>query len=250
MIVRAWLLLLLLGCGSSAIPAGGVQYGLYSSPDGSTLELHQGYDGVPRGYMRSQKRISAWSPIVIEKGTLAVTTTDDDGTRGELQVKLVRGPALIVGDREFRRIEIERPADAAVRREIEAAYAKLATALETKDYAAFQALRVDEFATIPPDGVPSPGSRMADRARGMIDRIQPPITTTNEILTLSVRGRDAIATVRQKFTRKQMVEGTLHTIHTEVTQRETWTRTADGWKLLFVDEVRDHVTMDDGRRVR
>jgi len=45
-------------------------------------------------------------------------------------------------------------------------------------------------------------------------------------------------------------EGTLHTIHTEVTQRETWTRTPEGWKLLFVDEVRDQLTLDDGRRVK
>jgi hypothetical protein len=90
---------------------------------------------------------------------------------------------------------------------------------------------------------------MAERARRLLERIQPPITTTNDILELTVRGNDAIATVRQKFTRMQMIEGTPHTIHTEVTQRETWTRTPAGWKLLFVDEVRDPITLDDGRRV-
>jgi hypothetical protein len=35
-----------------------------------------------------------------------------------------------------------------------------------------------------------------------------------------------------------------------VTQRETWTRTPRGWKLIFVDEVRDPMTLDDGRRVK
>jgi ketosteroid isomerase-like protein len=186
----------------------------------------------------------------MREGVLAVNATYDDGTRGELRVKLMPGPALMLDGRAFERSAVESPADATVRREIEEAYARLARALETKDYPAFQALRVDEFATIPPDGVPSPGSRMADRARGLIERIQPPITTTNDILELTTRGNDAIATVRQKFTRMQMIDGTPHTIHTEVTQRETWTRTSEGWKLLFVDEVRDHITLDNGIRVR
>ena len=38
-------------------------------------------------------------------------------------------------------------------------------AVDTKNFDAFQALRVADFATIPPDGVPSPAARMADRAR-------------------------------------------------------------------------------------
>ncbi len=80
--------------------------------------------------------------------------------------------------------------------------------------------------------------------------MEAPISTSNDILKVTVRGNNAIATVRQKFTRTQMIHGTAHTIHTEVTQRETWTRTRAGWKLLFVDEVRDHLTVDDGRRVR
>ena len=70
------------------------------------------------------------------------------------------------------------------------------------------------------------------------------------LLELTVRGDEAIATVRQKFTRKQLIEATTHTIHTEVTQRETWTRTPLGWKLVFVDDVRDHITLDDGVRVQ
>ena len=44
----------------------------------------------------------------------------------------------------------------------------------------------------------------------------------------------------------QLIEGTPHTIHTEVTQRETWSRTPDGWRLRFVDEVRNPITLVDG----
>ena len=85
---------------------------------------------------------------------------------------------------------------------------------------------------------------MAARARSLLERIQPPISNTNDILGLTVRGDDAIATVRQKFNRMLMIQGSLHAIYTEVTQRETWTRTPAGWKLLFVDKVRDHLTLD------
>lgn len=224
--------------------------GIYSSPEGSIIELHHGPEGALRGYLRIEDRIAALAPVEIRDGVLVAGATCDDGTRSELHLTLGPGPVLILDGMEYRRTAVERPAGATVRREIQEGYRKLAAAVETKDYEAFQALRAGQFATIPPDGVPSPGTRMAERARGMLERIQPPISTTNDVLELTVRGNDAIATVRQQFTRRQLIEGTLHTIHTEVTQRETWTRTPEGWKLLFVDEVRDHMTLDDGRRVR
>lgn len=245
-------LLPLLACASApdARSRGGDHTGMYSSAHGGIVELHHGPDGALRGYMRTENRIVALAPVEMRDGALVAGTTSDDGTRGEVRMELLPGPALVADGQAFRRRHVARPAGATVRREIEDAYAKLARAVESKDFDAFQALRVAEFATIPPDGVPSPGSRMGDRARGMLERIQPPITNTNDILELTVRGNDAIATVRQKFTRRQVIEGTPHTIHTEVTQRETWTRTRDGWKLLFVDDVRDQMTLDDGRRVR
>lgn len=236
-----------MSCTSAPEPAS--PGGIYASPQGSIIELHRGHDGALRGYMRVQDRIVALSPIEMRDGMLIAATTSDDGTRGELRIP-VRGAALTVDGTSFRRLHVEKPAGAQVRREIEEAYAQLARAVEGKNFDAFQATRVADFATIPPDGTPSPGSRMSDRARRMLERIQPPISTTNDILSLTVRGDDAIATVRQKFTRQQMMEGTPHTIHTEVTQRETWTRTPEGWKLLFVDEVRDQMTLDDGRRVQ
>jgi ketosteroid isomerase-like protein len=237
---------LLLACASA--PHASSYGGIYSSAD-SVIELHRGPEGALRGYVRTNDRIAALAPVQIRDGALHANATYDDGTRAELTVALKPGPVLVLDGHEYRRLAVESPADATVRREIEEAYARLAKAVETKDFDAFQALRVTQFATIPPDGTPKSGSRMAERARGLLERIQPPITTTNDILELTVRGDDAIATVRQKFTRMQPIDGTPHKIHTEVTQRETWTRTLQGWKLLFVDEVRDPITLDDGRRM-
>ena len=241
------MLFLLLAC-AAAPPEPVSPIGLYVAED-KVLELHRGPEGVLRGYLRNGERIAALSIVGVREGQLRAGAVYDDGTKADLAVELRPGPVVVLEGVSYRRTAVEKPADDAVRREIVEAYARLARAVETKDHAAFQALRVPEFATIPPDGTPRTGPSMAERARGMLQRIQPPITTTNDLLELTVRGDHAIATVRQKFTRMQGPEGELHKIHTEVTQRETWTRTPGGWKLLFVDEVRDPVTLDNGQRV-
>jgi len=219
------------------LSAGTSQTGMFAADDGSMIELHTGADGQVRGYLREGDRIAALSSVRHTRGTIEASATYDDASRAEVAKKV-------------RLIAVERPAGERIRSEIEEAYRRLARAVDTKDFDAFQSLRVAEFATIPPDGTPSPGSRMADRARGLLERIQPPITTTNDILELTTRGDEAIATVRQKFTRQQMIEGESRTVHTEVTQRETWRRTSEGWKLLFVDEVRDHLRLVDGQPIR
>ena len=239
------LLSLLLGGASAPLEVTGMYVA-----SGDVLELHRGPDGALRGYLRTGGRFAALAPVEMHDGVLRVTATAEDGARSEVVATLTEGAVLTVGGVAYRRAAVERPADATVRREIEEAYARLGRAVDARDHAAFQALRVPEFATIPPDGVPKPAAGMAERARGLLQAIQPPVTTTNDVLELTVRGEDAIATVRQKFTRRQPVPGDekLHEIHTQVTQRETWTRTPGGWKLAFVDEVRDHMREDRGPR--
>ena len=224
-------LVLLTGCTTS-------DTGIFrAEEDAAVVELHMGPDQKIRGYLREGERVAALSAVSRDGSSVKATAVYDDGSRVEITKRI-------------RLVDVEKPAGPEVRREIEDAYRKLARAFETKDFDAFQALRMADFATIPPQGAPSTASRMAERARGLLDRIHPPITTSNEILDLTVRGDEAIATVRQKFTRRQLVEDQMRTIHSEVTQRETWRKTPDGWKLTFVDEVRDHLTLRDGERVR
>ena len=243
--MRVLVLSLLLGCASAAGPAS--LTGLYVA-SGDLLELHAGPEGALRGYLRTGGRFAALAPVEVREGALRATATAEDGAKTEVSASLSEGPVLTLGGRAYRRSAVEKPADASVRREIEEAYARLGRAVGARDYAAFQALRVPEFATIPPDGIPKSAASMGDRARNLLQAIQPPVHNSNDVLELTVRGDEAIATVRQKFTRRQPVDGeeTLHEIHTEVTQRETWRRTAEGWKLVFVDEVRDHAREDRG----
>jgi ketosteroid isomerase-like protein len=225
------LLTALSGC---TTPAHVASTGLFRATDGSLVELHVSPDRHIRGYLREGARVAALSSVLRSGSTVKASAIYDDGTRAEIEKRVEL-------------IAVEKPATAAVRLEIQEAYGELARAVETKNFEAFQALRVPDFATIPPDGVPSTSARMADRARGMLERIQPPITTTNDILELTTRGNEAIATVRQKFTRQIIADGRAHTVHTEVTQRETWRKTAEGWKLALVDEVRDPVRVQDGQ---
>jgi hypothetical protein len=136
-----------------------------------------------------------------------------------------------------------------VREALEAQYAKLAAAIENKDHVAFQALRTADFHTVDEHGRKHTPEEMSERARAMLESLQPPIETTNTIGTIDVQGADARATVRQYFSKMLQVAGKLRKIETYVTQDETWTKTPDGWKLRFVDGVRDGEYYVDGKRI-
>lgn len=136
-----------------------------------------------------------------------------------------------------------------VRKALEIQYAKLAEAVQNKDFAAFQALRTDDFHTVDEQGRPRTAAQMAERAKAMLKRIQAPIKTSNEIKIIELKGDDAIATVRQYFSRMQEIAGKSRKVETYVTQDETWTKTPDGWKLKFVGNERDAETYVDGKRI-
>jgi ketosteroid isomerase-like protein len=208
----------------------------------ATLELHIGHDGQLRGYVIDEAGVTALDPIRVDGQQLTATARREDDRRSELRAEVRGGGSIRIGAKTFHRKAVERPATPAVRREIFAAYEKLAEAVNRKDFDAFQALRTKDFATIPPDGPPRGAEFMAARARGLLAGIQPPVKSRNDMVTLTARGNEAIATVRQHFSRRQPnPQGLLRRVETSVTQRETWRRTPDGWKLAFVDEVRDHV---------
>jgi len=214
--------------------------GRYEAPN-ATLELHVGHDGALRGHLIEDKKVAALDPIRVDGAQWVATARHEDDSRTELRGTVRRG-SIHIGRRTFTRTAIERPASATVRRQIFAAYEALADAVQRRDFVAFQALRTNDFATIPPDGPPRNAEWMAARAQGFLAGIQPPIKTRNDILTLTVRGDEAIATVRQHFSRSQPnPQGIVRRVETAVTQRETWRRTSAGWKLTFVDEVHDPV---------
>jgi uncharacterized protein DUF4440 len=69
------------------------------------------------------------------------------------------------------------------------------------------------------------------------------------IESLTIRGDEAIVDARQKnFSRTQRLrDGNVHNVLTGVLQREVWVRTAKGWKLRRVDNLRERVFQVDGK---
>jgi hypothetical protein len=125
----------------------------------------------------------------------------------------------------------------------------LAEAIENKDHAAFQALRTADFHTVDEQGRKQTAQQMSDRARAMLERIQPPIRVSSEIGTIDVHSNEAKATVRQYFSKMLDIGGRLRRVETYATQEETWTKTSNGWLLNFVDGVRDGEYYVDGTRI-
>jgi ketosteroid isomerase-like protein len=137
---------------------------------------------------------------------------------------------------------------AAVRRELVARYAENRRAFFEKDLAAIMALRTQDFHTVTPDSVVHDRADMEERTRGLLNGIERWIETTFDIDSLEITGDLARAVVRQHVVRMALrPDGQVHHVETWVTQRETWRRTASGWKLYRVDSLRDQKRLVDGK---
>ncbi len=133
------------------------------------------------------------------------------------------------------------------RRAIEEWYARNMQAFNAKDVAAIMALRTDDFHTITPDGKVNTRADMEVYIRGLLDRIDHFISQDFQIGTIEVKGDLASADITQKTVRMQRFpDGTLHKVEAGVVQRETWKKTAQGWKMYLVDNIRDgNLLVDD-----
>lgn len=135
-----------------------------------------------------------------------------------------------------------------VRKAIEDWYARNMAAFEAKDVLAIMALRADDFHTITPDGKVNTRADMETRTRVLLDRIDHFISQDNQIGTIEVEDDLASADITQKTVRMQrFTDGRLHKIESTVVQRETWKKTAEGWKLYRVDNIRDGSLLVDDK---
>lgn len=127
-----------------------------------------------------------------------------------------------------------------VRKAIEDWYDRNMAAFKAKDVAAIMALRADDFHTVTPDGRVNTRADMETRTRLFLERIDHFISQDNQIGTIEVEGDSASADITQKTVRMQRFpDGTLHKVESAAVQRETWKKTAEGWKLYRVDNIRD-----------
>lgn len=135
-----------------------------------------------------------------------------------------------------------------VRRALEDWYARNMEAFNAKDVAAIMALRTGDFHTVTPDGKVNTRPEMEARTKQFLDRIDHFISQDNQIGTIEVEGDLASADISQTTVRMQRFpDGTLHKVESRVVQRETWKKTAEGWKLYRVDNIRDGGVFVDDR---
>jgi hypothetical protein len=137
---------------------------------------------------------------------------------------------------------------AAVRRQLAARYAENEAAFFARDPDRVMRLRHPDFHTITPDRTVSNRAQMYERTRAFIARVERFDSLSETIGDLTVAGDTAHAMVHQRTLRQQRFpDGSLHEVRTSVVQRESWIRTARGWLLWRVDEIRPGETLVDGR---
>ena len=135
-----------------------------------------------------------------------------------------------------------------VRRELEARYAENEAGFFARDPDRVMRLRHPDFHTITPDGKRHTREEMYQRTRDFIGRIERFESLTEKISSLKLDGDKACAVVDQRTVRQQRFpDGQLHEVRTSVVQRECWIKTADGWLMWEVDEVRPGATLVDGK---
>lgn len=127
-----------------------------------------------------------------------------------------------------------------VRAEIQSRYQLLAQANERRDIDAVRSLRHESFHAVLPDGRVIGPKQMDQSSRHFFVENLPPYTVkfTVRELTVSADGLIAIADVFQEVSRFREIEGQRRKMDTTVMQRETWSRTEQGWKMLSVDNIR------------
>jgi ketosteroid isomerase-like protein len=146
---------------------------------------------------------------------------------------------------------IERDKSKPVRKAIEDWYVRNMNAFKVKDVEAIMALRTDDFHTITPDGKVNSRADMRARTIRFLERIDHFISQDNQIGTIEVEGDLASADITQKTVRMQRFpDGTLHKIEAGAVQRETWRKTAEGWKLYRVDNIRDSGVLVDDQPIK
>jgi hypothetical protein len=141
--------------------------------------------------------------------------------------------------------------DSTVRKEIDQAYERLNLANQQGDLDAVLAMKTSDFHSIFPGGTIVDYETMKQYSERFMKNNSKglQIKITIQKLTVSEHRLIAIAEVLQEAVRPRELSGKTRELRTSVVQRETWSRTKEGWKLKSVDDVHDAKTFVDGKRM-
>ena len=133
--------------------------------------------------------------------------------------------------------------------EIQRQYDKLSRGFTARDTAAIMRLR-HEFSAQYGDGRRDDPVGTARLLRNFFVLNESPIQARYTIVSLDSLSADrATVTTFQQGSRYQTLAGRRRRVEHDVTQRETWVRTTEGWRLHFVDRIRDRHRWVDGKPI-
>jgi ketosteroid isomerase-like protein len=177
--------------------------------------------------------------LSVTLATASVTYAQDtrpQDAQGEHKLK-IKGDRVVIRDKS-------KP----VRRALEGWYESNIAAFKAKDVEAVMRLRTEDFHTLTPDGKTNTRADMEAYTRRLLGAIDHFLAIEFQIGTIEVQGDLAYADVTQKTVRMQRLgDGGLRRVEAGAIQRETWKRTAEGWKLYRVDTIRDTGVLVDGK---
>jgi len=135
-----------------------------------------------------------------------------------------------------------------VRKELERRYDANRHAFLSKNLKAIMALRTEDFRAVTPDSVLHNRAELEQSTRDFLDGVHKWIALSFEIQSLEVKGDVVFAVIRQHADRKaRRLDGKVHHVETWATQRETWIKTSEGWKMYRVDSIHDQRRLIDGQ---
>jgi len=133
--------------------------------------------------------------------------------------------------------------------EIQRQYDKMSRAFTARDTAAIMRLR-HELSAEYGDGRRDDAVGMARLLRNFFVMNEPPIQVRYTIVSLDSLSADrATVTTFQQGSRYQTLAGRRRRVEHDVTQRETWVRTTEGWRLHFVDQIHARHRWVDGKPI-
>jgi hypothetical protein len=136
-----------------------------------------------------------------------------------------------------------------VLRELEAVFAERVKAVKNRDAEAQVAQVSPDYSATEPNGQTLNYEQIVAYIRLGPQQIISVLDYSMTIESLTIRGNEAIVDARQKnYSRTQRLrDGNIHNVVTGVLQREIWVKTADGWKLKRVDNLREQKFLVDGK---
>jgi hypothetical protein len=136
-----------------------------------------------------------------------------------------------------------------VLRELEAVFAERVKAVKNRDAEAQVAQVSPDYSATEPNGQTLNYEQIVGYIRQGPQQIISVLDYSMAIESLTIRGNEAIVDARQKnYSRTQRLrDGNVHNVVTGVLQREIWVKTAKGWKLKRVDNLREREFFVDGK---